>query len=484
MKEKGIYLESTTAPGSFAHGKRHLYLVYRDGKGNEHVVRGGPSFLGGGDITTEDGVPMADSKDVYDEGGGSKVRPSHRLDLNGSDPDIVWRQMTAAAKKLGEADVDYNLAPMQNSNSTIRHVLEAAAIDPAKAMGPGWTPRDFPGYNNDLNEPNSDFDRERTGTAGRKRRRDGGSPDFRGLGLVDKVLAALDPREPTPDYAAKGVDDGTRGWREPAVPQAPKAGVGASPKAEDRQSRGQPTTASENALARMAADQSHSAKGDDTLFEARIMQEISTIPALEKLLLKKPHDWTEGERGEVMRDPGYRDKNHPDYSWANDSMLAHFSGVFGDAPAKMDGHGRPIEAAPRQPMRDQPTPIKTADGAPLEEAGARIAQNLARAGATDGPTKAVKTLQANLNKLSEAATNTVQSSTIPDEPFYSGAAKRAAPKPQRLKEDGVFGPKTAKATRSALVRFGEKPVGQAGSGFGADALDFGSASLDEPVFRA
>ena len=216
----GIYVE--TKPIRVGESKTpfgHAYLVYRHADGTEEVIRGGPddgaaSALSG-KIRTEAGVPLAESKDAYRAGDTPQTRRAKRIDLGDQDAEIVWRQMKAAAKQVGERGIDYDAVPWQNSNSTIRHVLEAAAIDPAKAMGPGWNPRDFPGYNNDLNEPNSDFDRERTGTAGRKRRRDGGSPDFRGLGLVDKVLAALDPREPNPDHAAKRIDDDAREGRAP-----------------------------------------------------------------------------------------------------------------------------------------------------------------------------------------------------------------------------------------------------------------------------
>ena len=86
MSEKGIYLEvnniSSVTPSL---GKRHSYLVYRDGKGNERVIRGGPaSMLGwmvGGDIKVEADVPLSQSIDCYAPGEKPGSRPSRKLDL-------------------------------------------------------------------------------------------------------------------------------------------------------------------------------------------------------------------------------------------------------------------------------------------------------------------------------------------------------------------------------------------------------------------
>jgi len=138
---------------------------------------------------------------------------------------------------------------------------------------------------------------------------------------------------------------------------------------------------------------------------------------------------------------------------------------------KRDATGRQIEAqALREPKRDAQagsraglSDILTADGQDLAVAGKRLSDKLAGLSAQSGRVSAVKTLQSGLNKLDDKRDG--GSGSTADN--AAGDGKPIVPKPARLKEDGLFGPKTAKATRQALVGFGEKPVTQSLFGDGA-----------------
>ena len=424
MLEKGIYIESKPAPGATRHGRRHLYLVYRDGEGGERVIRGGPEghFLVGGNIEMQVDLPLSESKDVYEGNATSNSRRARLLDLDGMDPEIVWRQMTAAAEQVAARGIDYDAAPMQNSNSTIRHVIEAAGLDPAKAFPKDYSPAKHPGYANDLNDPN-----DRTGIT-RGQLRDiatmlMGGPD------ADAAARRLDPPDPAPDYAAKRVDDGTRGWAEPKEPP-PK------PNAPDDGTRG---PAASESLGR------------------RVRDLMKSIPSLQKTLLKNPADWTDAERRAVMGDVAYLNPAHPDHQRAHDGTAGFYAAIYGTEPSKTDASGKTIEPAPKRPVRPEPAPIMTVEGEELERAADNLADALDAAGRTQGPTEAVRRLQKGVNRLVD---RDAPAPTPPRDParFYAEAAERAAPRPARLKEDGIFGPKTADATAKALVRFGRRPV--------------------------
>ncbi|MCR9222051.1 MAG: hypothetical protein NXI21_17645, partial [Alphaproteobacteria bacterium] len=112
-----------------------------------------------------------------------------------------------------------------------------------------------------------------------------------------------------------------------------------------------------------------------------------------------------------------------------------------------------------------------------------------RAGAAVGPTQAVRRFQGGLNRLSAALTAAEparpsrasapsRTGREPGAAFYEEAATRARPRIGRLKEDGIFGPKTAKATRAALTRAGRAPVERAAAGAapGSDPGDADSAA--------
>ena len=120
---KGIYFEYKPALGSEIVGL-HAYLVFRDGEGGERVIRGGiPDVFGpgeindvldaasipfGGDITVQADIPLQLSKDQYGDNDSPESRHAKQLDLGGRDPEQVWREMTAKAKEIGKAGIDYN----------------------------------------------------------------------------------------------------------------------------------------------------------------------------------------------------------------------------------------------------------------------------------------------------------------------------------------------------------------------------------------
>lgn len=174
MSEKGIYLEvnniSSVTPSL---GKRHSYLVYRDGKGNERVIRGGPaSMLGwlvGGDIKVEADVPLSQSIDCYAPGEKPGSRPSRKLDLGGRAAETVWADMVKEAKRIDGGQLDYDVNPPQTSNSVTRALLKAGRIDADKALPPGITKDRLTGFDNDLSVPNGSVD-QRKGSEGRGRR--------------------------------------------------------------------------------------------------------------------------------------------------------------------------------------------------------------------------------------------------------------------------------------------------------------------------
>ncbi len=95
---KGIYFEFKRVLGGTV-PYQHAYLVYRDGKGGERVIRGGitDNFDGnpggavlntaliprGGDISVQVDIPLQESKDKYGDGASAESRHARKLDLGG-----------------------------------------------------------------------------------------------------------------------------------------------------------------------------------------------------------------------------------------------------------------------------------------------------------------------------------------------------------------------------------------------------------------
>lgn len=366
----------------------------------------------GDDIETESGVPLSDSKDAYVEGETPSDRLSRKIDLGDSDPKTVWRQMGAAAASIYEQEIDYN-ALSQNSNSVIRHVLEAAGIDPKEAGGGDFHSALYPGFHNDLTESPS---------APREPYRPGGPKS-----LHDHVIdgAATAP-------GAGG--DGTRGWEEPARRYAGPQGS-----------------------ARRRTD-APAAPERDVELEQSALRELSAISAEEAVRLKPSAWWTEPEMRGQMRhrdywsaDPSVREPLH-------DQVAGWHSVHFGDEPVRRDGTGRMIEPVFKIEPLVQPVEPKTADGAPLIQAIGRIAESLAAASATRGRPAAVQRFQAGLNRLKAAEDEEKAALPKDRKSVHRPDPAHKPPALDRVKEDGVFGPKTAAATRKALAARGSRAV--------------------------
>ncbi|MCR9222387.1 MAG: hypothetical protein NXI21_19365, partial [Alphaproteobacteria bacterium] len=315
--------------------------MYRKPDGTAEVIRGGPESYGripfGADLAVEAGVPLAESGDAYKGDESPETRRARRIDLKGRDPEIVWGQMKAAVKQVGAAGIDYNVAPMQNSNSLIRHAFEAAALDPGDAFPAEFSPRAHPGFDNDLRD------------------------------------ALHGPGAPDPDAApgrAKGPDDGLRGWSDPEEPPRYPA--------RDRKERRDAARRGEGDRSEAPAAREAPAAMDAGLRE-RAARELAAIPELESIQLKPPADWTEGEMRRLLRDPLYWDGPEPDRTALRDGVAGWFAAQYGAAPARRDGTGRMVEPLfTTQPTREAAAP-RAADGAPLDRALAGVADALGRA---------------------------------------------------------------------------------------------------------
>ena len=174
---KGVYLEFAEIPlVTDATGKKHGYLVFRDGKGGARVIRGGPenrlpglgdkwgeflSFGTGGDIELEIDEPLQNSSDRYGPTDTPKTRGAIRLPLGSQTPEAAWNVMIQQADKIGKGEIDYDVISPQNSNSVVRALLEAAKIPWRGAIPTDRLKEidDFGGFDNDLSDPYDWWDR-------------------------------------------------------------------------------------------------------------------------------------------------------------------------------------------------------------------------------------------------------------------------------------------------------------------------------------
>jgi hypothetical protein len=98
-----------------------------------------------------------------------------------------------------------------------------------------------------------------------------------------------------------------------------------------------------------------------------------------------------------------------------------------------------IDPKPVNAIPEKPKPLATADGNPLNDALRRIGHNILKNAKKDGLFAAVKPLQGGINILADNA--------------------KAAPHPfPKLKQDGVFGPKTRSGLRGAVKALGTPKV--------------------------
>ena len=121
-----------------------------------------------------------------------------------------------------------------------------------------------------------------------------------------------------------------------------------------------------------------------------------------------------------------------------------FEIFFGKDPAKRDATGRLTDAKPEKPL---PKPV---DG-PAPVLGV-LAQRLDDAVKQKGEAKTVKGLQSGLNTLREETKPAFPDSVLTTVPTKKKPDNPAWP---RLKEDGVLGPKTRRATKMAAGSLGD-----------------------------
>ena len=122
----------------------HSYLVYKDCDGNEEVINGWGIE---GEIVTEAGVPMGQSKDYRDPDTAKEERGAKQLDIplaEGQTMADVWEKMKQAAQQIHDCGVRYRLFGT-NTNSVLYTILKRCGIVPCQPdhvgkidFYPGW----------------------------------------------------------------------------------------------------------------------------------------------------------------------------------------------------------------------------------------------------------------------------------------------------------------------------------------------------------
>ncbi|MCZ6607786.1 MAG: hypothetical protein O7A64_08990 [Alphaproteobacteria bacterium] len=352
MLEKGIYIEIKSVQltddiGVF--GKLHSYLVFRDGKGNARVIRGGPpagkslkafaKAAAGGDIEVQADVALQRSKDRYGPDDTPQSRHARKLDLGGREPEEVWKGMVERAKAINGAEIDYDVIT-QNSNSVTRAALESGRVDPNKSIPPGIDKGDLTGFDNDLSKPKDIFDTM----------------------FDEKDDEPLDD----PNLASRGDKDSKQ--KRTAVFRARR----------------------ETALTRELgadADDLRNSSPDARKFLDDVVKPGS--PA-DEILLKPVARWTDDELGVVMGTRLDLPSGHPERNRMADKETEFFKRFHG------------VGATP--PIPKDPTPARAPDGGDLTSALRRVGAHVVRAAGRDGLPPALSDLQRGINFKRDAAT--------------------------------------------------------------------------------
>ena len=170
---EGIYIEAKPAAGTLGEqlDKYHAYLVYRDGKGNAEVIRGGPETMAenekaegikgieafiystvGGDIEIEAGTPLTESVDRYDEEDSPQSRFAKRI-VGGKISKPIWDDMVKTAQTIGTNKNDYNLFS-QKCNSIVATVMNRSGLDDPQPPGSvRYKPSSLAGYQRNIPQP-------------------------------------------------------------------------------------------------------------------------------------------------------------------------------------------------------------------------------------------------------------------------------------------------------------------------------------------
>ena len=161
---------------------------------------------------------------------------------------------------------------------------------------------------------------------------------------------------------------------------------------------------------------------------------------IDEIMMKRPEDLTEGEAREIMI-ARMNAKTHDERERLFKAEKGFFDHFFGNQPIEPDAAGRTMEPQPIRPIPQTPTPVSTADGEPLGKGLRRIGRMVVRDARDDGLASVIKHLQGGLNILGEAK-----------------APKDGAAILPKLKEDGVFGPKSRSGLKRAVASLGTPKV--------------------------
>ncbi|MGB0684240.1 MAG: hypothetical protein ACPGOV_16165, partial [Magnetovibrionaceae bacterium] len=321
---QGLFLEWKPAGSSAFHSYQHAYIVYRDGKGGEYVVRGGPGdglaatkFTVGGQIEVESGIPLSESKDAYETADTPKLRNSIKLDVGQRDPADVFKAMKERADEIAKQGIDYNLmtedGPMQNSNSLVRSVMEAADVP----VPSGLPLEKLPGFENDLSRPQDGFGRD----AHHRRPDEEYVPEHQ----RDTDLEKANPGGGKPIDGAE-------------TPSNSEIAENASLKGEQ------------------GADVLRGGSASDTLStQQQLIDAFTADDGQSDVLYKRTEDITEDEIEGVMKSDTYWESNDPDYLAAKEKVNAFYDLNYGTDPVERDATGRMIDSGPKRKIPTEAT---------------------------------------------------------------------------------------------------------------------------------
>jgi LysM repeat protein len=168
---------------------------------------------------------------------------------------------------------------------------------------------------------------------------------------------------------------------------------------------------------------------------------------LEEILDKDPADLTEGELRQVMlaRKSAKTDTEREKLFGVE---KAFYDGVYGTGNAKYDVTGKMIDPAPIRPINEKPVPARGKGGKTMVENLNMLAKAVAVPRSGEGAPEVVKALQTGLNIL-----NRIRTDKLAKKQFGS-----TSPLFSDIKDDGITGPKTRGAFKSAAAKLGPAKI--------------------------
>lgn len=191
------------------------------------------------------------------------------------------------------------------------------------------------------------------------------------------------------------------------------------------------------------APQSRLAPKDREAVETFVAGVAAPGGPVDEAMRKPVETWTAGEMRDVMTKRVGTPARSPEHGRLAAAERRYFDAHYGDKPVKRDETGRMEPPQAVRPLAKVQQPATQPNGASLEDGAKVLGKVLARQAEKQGMAKSVKGLQAGLNLMGKLAAK---------------GKSKAAP---RLKEDGVAGPKTQAATRTALAGLGSAKVKEA-----------------------